>query len=47
MGSQQITRMAKEMLEFGDVVSRKDQSRFLELNGKFEEVLKAYKERGK
>ena len=47
VGSQQITRMAKEILEFGDVVSGKEKNRLLELNAKFEEVLKAYEERGK
>ena len=39
--------MAKEILEFGDVVARKEKSRFLELNARFEEILKAYEERGK
>ena len=39
--------MAKEILEFGDVVSGKEQDKFLQVNAKFEEVLKAYEERGK
>ena len=47
VSSQQIFGMTSEMLKFGNVVSRKEQSKFLELNAKFEEVLKAYEERGK
>ena len=35
------------MVKFGNVVSRKEQDRFLELNAKFEEVLKAYEGREK
>ena len=38
--------MAQEMLNFEDVVAGKERSRFLELNAKFEEVLKAYEDRG-
>ena len=43
--SQQVTRMAQDMLKFGDVVARREKSRFLELNAKFEEILKTYEER--
>ena len=39
--------MASKMVKFGNVVSRQEYDRFLELNAKFEEVLKAYEERGK
>ena len=42
VSSEQIFGMTLEMLKFGNVVSRKEQSKFLELNAKFEEVLKAY-----
>ena len=39
--------MALEIVKFGNVVSGQEQDIFLELNAKFEEVLKAYEERGK
>ena len=38
--------MTKEMVDFGTVVASKEKRRFLELNAKFEEILKAYEERG-
>lgn len=35
------------MLSFGSVVAGKEKSKFLELNAKFEEIIKAYEEREK
>lgn len=34
--------MTKEMVDFGVFVTVKDKNKFLELNAKFEEMLKAY-----
>ena len=34
------------MVDFGTVVTGKEKHKFLELNAKFEEILKAYEERG-
>lgn len=47
VGSQHVTKMTKEMFDFGDVVAGKEKPRFLELNARFEEILKGYGERGK
>lgn len=38
--------MALEMLKFGSVISGQEEDRFSQLNARFEEVLKAYEERG-
>ena len=43
--SEKVSRMTKEMVDFGVVVA-KDKNKFLELNAKFEELLKSYEERG-
>lgn len=44
--SGQIFGMASEMMKFGSVVSSQENDRFDQLNAIFEEVLKAYEERG-
>ena len=36
--------MTKEMVNFGVVVVAKDKKKFLELNAKFEEMMKVYEE---
>ena len=41
-----INKMTQEMLSFGSVVANKEKDKFIELNAKFEEILKAYEERG-
>lgn len=46
IGSSKIWGMASEMVEFGKVVSSQENDRFSQLNARFEEVLKAYEERG-
>ena len=38
--------MTREMTYFGVVVVEKDKDKFMELNANFEEILKAYVERG-
>jgi hypothetical protein len=44
--SEEINKMTREMVDFRTMVSGKEKHRFLELNAKFEEILKAYEERG-
>ena len=44
--SEKVTKMTMEMMDFGVLVSKKDKGKFLELNAKFEEILKEYEERG-
>lgn len=44
--SEKVSRMTKEMVDFGVIVVAKDKNKLLELNAKFEEILKAYEERG-
>ena len=34
------------MLQFGGIVSSQEEDKFVQLNARFEEVLKAYKDRG-
>ena len=46
VGSKDIFGMASEMLKFGSAVSSKEEDRFMQLNARFEEVLKAYEDRG-
>lgn len=46
VGSKQIIGKASEMLKFGSVVFGHKEDRFVQLNARFEEVLKAYEERG-
>ena len=45
--SKNISLMNKEVENFGVVVATKHKKKFIELNKKFEKVLKAYDERGR
>ena len=44
--SEEVNKMTKEMVDFGTVVAGKEKCKFLELNEKFEEILKVYEDRG-
>ena len=44
--NEEKSKMTKEMEDLGIVVDGKDKHKFLALNAKFEEILKAYVERG-
>jgi len=44
--TEEVTTMTKEMVDFSSVVVGKEKHKFLELNTKFVEILKAYEERG-
>ena len=46
VSSKQVIGMASEMLKFGGMVSGQEEEKFSQLNARFEEVLKAYEERG-
>ena len=46
VSSKQVIGMASEMLKFGGMVSSQEEEKFSQLNARFEEVLKAYEERG-
>lgn len=45
--SEQVSKMSKEMADFGVEVVAKDKNKFLELNANFEKFLVAYEERGR
>ena len=46
VGSKKVIGMAAEMLKFGSMLSSQEEDKYAQLNARFEEVLKAYEERG-
>ena len=46
VSSKQVMGMDSKVLKLGGVVSGQEEDKFTQLNARFEEVLKAYEERG-